>query len=45
MPAPTDDTSKPLIRVDHLVKRYGDLAAVDDISDQTEPGRRRRSRC
>jgi ABC-2 type transport system ATP-binding protein len=38
MPAPTDDTSKPLIRVDHLVKRYGDLAAVDDISFTVNAG-------
>jgi ABC-2 type transport system ATP-binding protein len=28
----------PVIEVDHLHKRYGDLVAVDDLSFTVEPG-------
>ena len=29
----------PLLKVDHVTKRYGDLTAVDDVSFSAEPGR------
>jgi ABC-2 type transport system ATP-binding protein len=32
MTTPIDQMSTPVIRVEHLVKRYGDLVAVDDVS-------------
>ena len=38
MAAPTDNTSKPMIRVENLVKRYGELAAVNDISFTVNAG-------
>jgi ABC-2 type transport system ATP-binding protein len=38
MPAVSDQPVKPVIRVEHLVKRYGDLAAVNDVSFTVHAG-------
>ena len=32
------DMNKPLLSVEHLVKRYGDATVVNDLSFHIEPG-------
>jgi ABC-2 type transport system ATP-binding protein len=34
----TDDAAAPAVEVDHLVKRFGDFSAVDDVSFTVAPG-------